>query len=178
MELVLKQPCERPEKWEQYLPRFEWRPSSNSNQIDDVRPYFHRNGAIDWLGTESPDVLVVERQEENESVFANAELCTVITLNFLAEAADHMQAANAKLALRSIYRNCRLLMSLGMLQEIDDEISATTLQELDSDLLLGLLTATLPRKTELKSRDRLFAECKRLLKRRGHYERGIMDGLD
>ena len=51
-------------------------------------------------------------------------------------------------------------------------------QLIATDILLGLLTATLPVKSQLPQRSGLFNSTKELLVSRGHYERGILDGLE
>ena len=50
-------------------------------------------------------------------------------------------------------------------------------QRYSVDILLGILTATLPARSRLPSRPNLVRESERLLRDRGDYEHGLLAGL-
>jgi len=80
-------------------------------------------------------------------------------------------------ALRIIYQTTRELIAKKQFEKLDKEILCQDFSNLNSDLLLGILTATSPGKSFLRSRKSLYKATKRLLKQRGQFERGILDGL-
>lgn len=82
-------------------------------------------------------------------------------------------------ALKKIYEHVDLLMKRNHLDRLNREIYYVTItaNTLDTDLLLGYLTATLPVKDKLDDRPGLFRKVKIILKKRGDYEQGILAGL-
>lgn len=46
------------------------------------------------------------------------------------------------------------------------------------DVLLGILTATLPASSRLASRSKLFGQIAETLEKRGEYEEGLLTGLE
>jgi hypothetical protein len=81
-------------------------------------------------------------------------------------------------SLSLIYLHVHEMIRFGMTEFLNEELANTRLDGLSSDVLLGLLTATLPARSKLPFRQTLFNITKRLLKSRGHYEHGILDGLE
>jgi len=57
------------------------------------------------------------------------------------------------------------------LRQVDVRIFST-------DLLLGILTATLPAKSKLPSRTPFFGKVEAIIKRRGEWEKGLLTGLE
>lgn len=176
MQLTLKNLCEPPPAREVvFAPVKELASALGFETIDDAKPFFQNDQQISWLGNEQPEVVL---DDENCTLDSAPQfLSTTVILNFMSEAIANFETDGIKLALRSIYRNCRLMIMMNMVEEIDSEIAAMDFSNTDTDLLLGLLTATLPRKSELNNRKQLYKETKRLLKKRGQFERGILDGL-
>lgn len=100
-----------------------------------------------------------------------------IDVHFLKEALAFEEAGNLRQALGLVYRRVEVMMELGMTDLLNEEIASFAADKIGTDVLLGLLTATLPVKSKLPSRRHLFRQTKRILKARKHYERGILDGL-
>jgi hypothetical protein len=65
----------------------------------------------------------------------------------------------------------------GEFQDVDSMLAALHVADLSCDLLLGVLTATLPAKSRLPSRRAVLSETESVLKRRGEYEEGLLTGL-
>lgn len=80
-------------------------------------------------------------------------------------------------ALDVVYNRVADVIRFGWIEHLDLEIGEMSPDEIGTDVILGILTATLPVKSQLPSRYRLLKSAKRVLKARGHYERGILDGL-
>jgi hypothetical protein len=100
-----------------------------------------------------------------------------IACEFLARAVDLERDGNVREALSLVYRRINEMMELEKFDILDQELQSVSAEEIGTDLLLGLLTATLPVKSRLAFRPTLLKSTKRLLKARGHFERGILDGL-
>jgi hypothetical protein len=81
-------------------------------------------------------------------------------------------------ALDIVYSRVADVIRFGWLEHLNSEIGEITPKDIGTDVILGILTATLPVKSQLPSRRDLFRSAKRILKSRGHYERGILDGLE
>jgi hypothetical protein len=62
--------------------------------------------------------------------------------------------------------------------ELDSALTKLSVADLSTDLLLGVLTATLPARNRLPSRSRLFAEIEKAIRNRGEYEEGLLTGLE
>lgn len=77
-----------------------------------------------------------------------------------------------------IYERCDSLMKGGQFTELDSEIATLDITSLDSDLLIGWLTATLPGKSKLPSREAFFKQVREEIKRRGQWEKGLLTGLE
>lgn len=166
--------------------------------IHDLSPYFYDFG-FRWLGADLSSEMLVENDQMHRgaeipglyvirgsvvsaivpglSTEQASTVSSTVTINFVSEAIKCEEAGNLRGALRSIYENAERLMQFGLFSELDAELASSDLERAGTDLLLGILTATLPRKSMLPSRKRLFRETKRILKRRGHYERGLLSGL-
>lgn len=99
-------------------------------------------------------------------------------LRCLSSAIAIERQGNLRASLAIIYRRVEELMREGMLETLDDEIASVPAEEMGTDVLLGLLTATLPAKRKLPSRLQLFRSTRKTLKMRGHFEPGVLDGLE
>lgn len=92
-----------------------------------------------------------------------------------ADAMDRVGDTDA--ALDVIFRRTDELMCSGKISELNDELRNISANEIGTDVLIGVLTATLPVKTRLPWRRNLFNATRRVLKKRGHYETGVLSGL-
>jgi hypothetical protein len=81
-------------------------------------------------------------------------------------------------ALDLVYDSIDELMRQRNFLALDSLLAHTQVGDVSADLLLGLLTATLPARKSLPSRRRLFHEVERVLRVRGEYEQGLLTGLE
>ncbi len=69
------------------------------------------------------------------------------------------------------------MMTRGRFEDLDAAIAAYRPQEMATDILLGILTATLPGRSKLPSRAKFYDDVERLVNERGENEPGLLDGL-
>lgn len=81
-------------------------------------------------------------------------------------------------ALDMIYDSVDELMRNGEFARLDSILESILITELSVDILLGVLTATLPARNRVPSRSKLFGEIDLLLKERGEFEEGLLTGLE
>ena len=81
-------------------------------------------------------------------------------------------------ALDLIYDAVDKLMRDRQFDQLDAILAPIAVVGLSVDILLGLLTATLPAKSRLPSRGAFFNAVEQSLKRRGVYEQGLLTGLE
>jgi hypothetical protein len=81
-------------------------------------------------------------------------------------------------ALDLIYDGVDQLMRTGKFRELEATVSAMNASGFSTDLLLGMLTATLPVKNRLPSRAKLFRDTENILRQRGEYDQGLLIGLE
>jgi hypothetical protein len=81
-------------------------------------------------------------------------------------------------ALDLIYDSVDDLLRKGNFDQLDSMLAAFPIAELSVDMLLGILTATLPAKSRLPSRGKLFKEIEKTLKERNELEEGLLTGLE
>jgi len=87
-------------------------------------------------------------------------------------------AGNTDIALDLIYDAVDRLMRDHHYDRLDSMLAGTSVRDISVDVLLGLLTATLPARRHLPSRRKLFREGEQVLKERGEYEEGLLVGLE
>jgi hypothetical protein len=99
--------------------------------------------------------------------------------------ADFIQHANRldkhgriDAALDLIYEKIDSLLRGGDFAEVDSILSRVETKSLSVDLLLGLLTSTLPARTKLPSRREFFARVEGEITERGELEDGLLTGLE
>jgi hypothetical protein len=81
-------------------------------------------------------------------------------------------------ALDVVYESVDQLMRTGRFDELDEIVKHLQVVDFSRDLLLGILTATLPAKSRLPSRTELFRHAEKALRERGEYEEGLLIGLE
>jgi antitoxin (DNA-binding transcriptional repressor) of toxin-antitoxin stability system len=81
-------------------------------------------------------------------------------------------------ALDLIYDQVDEWMHRAEFDRLDGILENLPVADLSLDILLGLLTATLPAKRRLVSRAKLFHEIEQVLRDRGDYEDGLLVGLE
>jgi len=80
--------------------------------------------------------------------------------------------------LDGIYSWADELMRAGRFQYLNAAISAFHPDDMTTDNLLGVLTATLPAKSKLPARKAFFQAVERILTARGEMESGLLAGLE
>jgi hypothetical protein len=80
--------------------------------------------------------------------------------------------------LDAIYDWADDLMKAGRFQYLDTAIGAFHPEDMTTDNLLGVLTATLPVKSRLPSRKAFYQAVERILTARGEMEPGLLKGLE
>lgn len=171
---------------------------------DDFLLRCNKESDVFWLGSD-PNALVVSEDgdkfgenydDEQPSVYFPAYVISdvnddnpessldffdaygTIEIGFLRNAVTLEREGDLRGSLGIIYRRVDEFARESMLEALDEEISSVPAEEIGTDVLLGLLTATLPVKRKLASRPQLFKATLKLMKARGHFERGILDGLE
>ena len=87
------------------------------------------------------------------------------------------QRGRVSAALDLIYDSIDELMRIGEFDKLDTIIRTLPVSLLAVDVLLGILTATLPGRTRLSSRPSLYQQVEKSLRERGEYEDGLLVGL-
>lgn len=93
-----------------------------------------------------------------------------------AQRLDRMGSTDAALDL--LYDNFDAMMRDGRFCELDALLRAERANDYRLDLLLGILTATLPGKSKLPSRGKFLKDAENVLRERGEYEEGLLTGLE
>ncbi len=81
-------------------------------------------------------------------------------------------------ALDLIYDSVDQLLRSNQFPELDAVIAGVAVDECSTDLLLGLLTATLPARSKLPARKDFFRAIDRSLKTRREHEDGLLTELE
>lgn len=98
--------------------------------------------------------------------------------SFIIRATELDARGHTDAALDLIYDSVDKLMRDGQFPTLDSILSGVPVAELTVDILLGLLTATLPARNRLHSRNPLFRQIEQTLKNRGQLEPGLLTGLE
>ena len=80
-------------------------------------------------------------------------------------------------ALDLIYDSIDDLMRNEEFPRLDSILARISITDLSTDILLGILTATLPAKSRLPARAELFNAIEQTIQQRGEYEEGLLIGL-
>ena len=135
-----------------------------------------QNGVIQPLEPLPPDwhdgreVVVGDGRDQSTALGAQE--------TFLARAQRLDHGGHGDAALDLIYDSIDELMHSGALGQLDSLLAHVSAVDLSTDILLGILTATLPARASLPARRWLFPEIEQTLRARGHFEDGILTGLD
>jgi len=97
---------------------------------------------------------------------------------FIGRAGQLDRRGQTDAALDLIYDQIDTLLRSGDLPRIDAVLQRADVNSLSTDLLLGLLTATLPARTRLASRRGFFNRVEAVLRKRGDWEDGLLNGLE
>jgi hypothetical protein len=152
----------------------EWSASGH----EDESPFSATIGPVHWLGDVVPSLYVSDFKGDFSDSPGVGGCHEFIDLGFVARASELEQQGHLRESLRLIYRNVEDLMREGSVDIINSELASVDPHKLGTDVLLGLLTATLPVKSRLPDRRRIFKATRAILVARGHYEAGILKGLE
>ncbi len=100
------------------------------------------------------------------------------TETFLDRARRLDNAGNTDAALDLLYENVNGKLSLGRFKDVDSVLETTEPMSLSVDLMLGLLTSTLPARTKLPSRSTFFQKSEAAIRDRNEWEDGLLTGLE
>lgn len=100
------------------------------------------------------------------------------TPTFLTQAADMQSEGKVHAALGLIYRHMDSEMRSGHFDRISRVLSGVDVARYSVEILIGLLTATLPAKDQLDSRPEFFGRVEAYLRATGEYEDGLLSGLE
>jgi hypothetical protein len=98
--------------------------------------------------------------------------------SFIGRAAELATRGRTDAALDLIYDSVDALMRKGQFSKLDSILSGSSVANLTVDVLLGLLTATLPARNRLVSRKPMFLRIEDTLKERGQLDPGLLAGLE
>jgi hypothetical protein len=95
------------------------------------------------------------------------------------EGARHLvEKGNIDSALDLIYDQIDEMLRKAEFSKLDLVLAELPVSDLSIDLLLGILTATLPARSRLSNRAHLFAEIVGVLTERREYQDGLLTGLE
>jgi len=100
------------------------------------------------------------------------------TERFVADAQRLLEKGNANAALDLIYDRIDAMMRLRQWSRLNSILFEVRVVDLSPDILLSLLTATLPARSRLPARGGLFGRIEQSLKQRGDYEKDLLIGLE
>lgn len=96
---------------------------------------------------------------------------------FLLHARRLDQCGQTDAALDLLYEAIDERLRHGRFTDLDELLAKVSVETLSIDMILGLLTATLPATSQLPARNRLRVEAETVLRNRGEYEDGLLAGL-
>lgn len=80
--------------------------------------------------------------------------------------------------LDDIFDQCNSLFDQSKFEECDRILSKVPIEETGTDLLLGYLTATLPARRSLPYRPEFYRKTEEIIRKRGEWEEGLLNGLE
>ncbi|HQZ66689.1 MAG TPA: hypothetical protein PLY87_16470 [Planctomycetaceae bacterium] len=120
----------------------------------------------------------------SEDVLSKLVLTMGVTLNvgrharsFVDDAQRLASQGKVDAALDLIYDRADEMLLAGEFVALDSIIEGLDVEQLSVDVLLAVLTITLPAKDKLTTRNEFFECVKRTLKDRGEYMEGLLTGL-
>jgi hypothetical protein len=88
------------------------------------------------------------------------------------------RAGHRGAAMDLLYDRIDEMLRSGQFDSLDVVLQRAPVQDLSADVLLALLTATLPARSRLNARPDFFRIAETTLKTRGEYETGLLTGLE
>lgn len=98
--------------------------------------------------------------------------------DFLEPALKLEQRGHIDSALDALYDRIDDLLKTGEFMTLDEMLRQASAGSFSTDILLGVLTATLPARSKLPGRAKFFAEAEGSIRARGEWENGLLAGLE
>jgi hypothetical protein len=157
--------------------------AAQPNSIEPAHNSGYRDGAGTKAcgGTAKPSEACVPAciDQRNSLPYTYSMASTIErTETFISRAQCLAAGGQIDAALDLTYDSIDQMMHQDHLNQLDGILAALAAGDLATDLLLGILTATLPAKNRLPARGRLFKEAERVMRQRGDYEDGLLAGLE
>jgi hypothetical protein len=99
-------------------------------------------------------------------------------IGFLARACRLEKLGQVDAALDLVYDQIDEMLNTGKLEQVNRLLANAEVGSLSADVLLGLLTVTLPARSKLPARGPFFQEVAKVLKHRQELEEGLLVGLE
>jgi hypothetical protein len=115
---------------------------------------------------------------KNESKGAVLEKPVAMLDRFLKPVITLEKHGHLDAALDVLYDRVDDLLKTKQFTVVDNLLSQASVGSFSVDVLLGLLTATLPARSKLQARAKFFAEVEASIKTRGEWENGLLAGLE
>ena len=88
------------------------------------------------------------------------------------------KAGHIDSALDVLYDRVDAFLKQGNFADLDAVFNQTSAKPLSLDIILGLLTASLPAKSKLPARSSFYTEAEATVKQRGEWVEGLFAGLE
>lgn len=98
--------------------------------------------------------------------------------DFLQPVVSLEKCGHVDAALDVLYDRIDGLLKIKRFSALDELLQQAKPDQMSVDVILGLLTASLPAKTKLSARPRFFEEAEASLKKRADWEEGLLAGLE
>ena len=115
---------------------------------------------------------------KNESKTAVLEKAVAELDSFLKPVTQLEKHGHIDTALDVWYDRVDDLLKARQFEVVDGLLRQANVSSLSVDVLLGLLTATLPARSRLSARAKFFADAEASIKTRGEWESGLLAGLE
>lgn len=121
------------------------------------------------------DAITAELQRLTSDFEKQATSARTESFILRAQRLDNHERTDAALDL--IYDSIDDLMRNEQVQRLDSILASIPITDLSTEILLGILTATLPAKSRLPMRAGFFNAVEQTIRQRGEYEEGLLTGL-
>jgi hypothetical protein len=115
---------------------------------------------------------------KNESKEALLEQPETKLKKFLQPVTQLEKQGHVDAALDVLYDRVDDLLKAKQFTTVDSLLREASVASLSVEILLGLLTATLPARSRLPARSKFFGEAEASIKARGQWENGLLAGLE
>ena len=117
-------------------------------------------------------------QAQRPVVVASAPLPTTLVAAFVERANQLDVSGHSDSALDLLYSAIDKMLRCGEFLEVDVILREAQVAALSMNILIGLLTTTLPVRRRLRSRPEFFQRVESILRQRGQWKDGLLAGLE